>query len=111
MTADGGDDAVDDVEHVFIVAERDGHLLDAAGALDVDTVRSVDHDLSDGVVREQRLDGPEAGDLVDDIIDQATALLACQAQRVVSEVAGDDLVDLPGQAPPHAAGIRDVDAR
>ena len=54
------DDAVDDVEDVLVVAEGDVDLLDAAGTLDVDALRAVDHDLGDARVGQQGLDGPEA---------------------------------------------------
>ena len=39
-------------------------------ALDVDVVGAVDHHLGDGLVVEQRLDRPEAGDVVDHLVDR-----------------------------------------
>ena len=46
---------------------------DLAVALDVDLVGPVDHHLGDGVVLEERLERPEAHDLVDHLLDQVAA--------------------------------------
>ncbi len=109
VAAERSDDAVDDVEHVLVVAERDGDLLDAARALDVDLVWAVDHDLGDGRVGQQRLDGAEAGDLVDHALDQPLALIAGQADVMVRDVLADELVDVAGQLRAHALGVGEVD--
>ncbi len=105
------DDAVDDVEDVLVVAESGGRLLDASGALDIDAVRAIDHDLGDGVVGEERLDGAEAGDLVDDALDQALTLIACESEVLLSDVVPDELVDLAGQLAAYTLRVGKVDPR
>ena len=76
VAAEGRDDAVDDIEHVLVVAEGDVRALDATGSLDVHLERAVDHDLGDARVGQERLDRPEAGNLVDDALDQTRPLVA-----------------------------------
>ena len=105
MATERRDDAVDDVHHVLVVAEGDVHLLDLAGALDVDLVGAVDHDLGDRRVRQQRLDGPEAGDLVGNLVDEPQTLVPGQAEPVVPDV----LIDEHGQVAVHRCGIGQVE--
>ena len=71
---DGRDDPVDRLEQLRLVGERDVGALDPAGALDVDLVGAVDHDLGHGVVGQQRLQDAQADRLVDDAADQPRAL-------------------------------------
>ncbi len=63
--SEGGDDPVDDPEHVLVVQEDAIDALDLPGPLDVDLVRAVDHDLGDRLVAKERLERPETPDLSD----------------------------------------------
>ena len=72
--ADGRDDALDDHADVGLVLEADVGFHHAAGALDVDVVEAVDHDVADGGILEQRLQRAEAEDLVEDLLDELLAL-------------------------------------
>ena len=69
--AERRDDPLDDAQDVLVVQEDRVDPLDLARALDVDVVRAVDHDLGDGRVREERLDRPEPGHVVDHLVDEA----------------------------------------
>ena len=72
-------------------------LLDPPLLLDEDLLRAVDHDVADLVVLEQQLERAEAEGLVEDLVDQALALVAVE-QRVlgVAELL-DDPPDLVAQ--------------
>ena len=72
----GRDDPVDDPQHVLVVQEVAVDPLDLAGALDVEVVRAVDHDLGDRLVEQERVERPEAADFVDQLLDQALAFVA-----------------------------------
>ncbi len=87
--AERGDDPLDDAQHVLVVEEQRVDPLDLALALDVDVVRAVDHDLGDGRVRQERFQRPEAGHVVDHLVDEAHALLAGDREAAVL----DDPVD------------------
>src|SRR5262249_10176975 len=64
---------LDDAQHVAVVQEGAVDALQQAGALHVDLLRPVDHDLADRRVVEQRLEWTQAADLVDDLADQLLA--------------------------------------
>jgi hypothetical protein len=74
---------------VLVVEEGAVDPLDAAGPLDVDVAGAVDHHLGDRLVVKQRLERPEAGDVVDHLLDEASPLLA--GDRILLGV--DDPVD------------------
>ena len=64
-------------------------VRDLAGPLDVDRVRSVDHDLGDGVVVQEGLERPVAEDVVGDLLRDLPPLLAGQRRAVERELLGD----------------------
>ena len=72
---DLGDHLVDDPPQVRLVGEaRASSACSRPLALDPDVVRAVDHDLGDGLVREQALERPVPEDVVGDLADQALAI-------------------------------------
>jgi hypothetical protein len=81
--ADRGDDPVDDAHDVVVVLEDDVRQLQLARSLDVDLARAVDHDFRDGVITEERLEGPEADDLVGDLLEHADTLGAGEGQALL----------------------------
>ena len=91
---DRGDDPVDDAHDVVVVLEDDVRQLELARALDVDLARAVDHDFRDGVVTEERLQRPEADDLVGDLLEHADALGAGEGQALLVDDPAEDLLDL-----------------
>ena len=72
--ADAADDAVDDAHQVLVVLERRRQPFELAAALDVDVLVGVDQDVADRRVAQQRLERPEAEDLVDDVGEDRLAL-------------------------------------
>ena len=90
----GRDDPVDDAHDVVVVLEDHVRELELARALDVDLARAVDHDLRDGVVTEERLQRPEADDLVGDLLEHAHALGAGEGQALLVDDPAEDLLDL-----------------
>ena len=97
--ADRRDDLVDDAQQVRLVLEAHRRRLEHAGALDVDAFVAVDQDVVDGRVLQQRLDRPEAGHLVDDLVDEVLELLRVERDALGQHVLGDQRGDLP----PHLA--------
>jgi hypothetical protein len=63
--ADLADDLVDDPHQVAVVFEGDAGQLELALALDVDLVVAVDEDVGDGRLLQQRLERPQAENLVE----------------------------------------------
>ena len=91
---DGGDDPVDDPQHVLVVEEHAVDAVDLAGPLDVDLGGAVDHHLGDRLVLEERLQRPEARDLVDHLVDEAQPLFARHREALRHQDAVDDPLDL-----------------
>ena len=79
--ADLGDDAVDDLHEVVVVAKDDVRLFHLAAALAVDVLGPVDQDVADRGVFEQQFQGAEAERLVEHFAHQLLAFRAVQ-QRV-----------------------------
>ena len=92
--ADRGDDPVDDPHDVVVVLEDDVRQLELAGPLDVDLARAVDHDLRDRLVAQERLERPEADDLVGDLLEHPDALGAGQGEAFLVDDLAEDLLDL-----------------
>ena len=92
--ADRGDDPVDDPHDVVVVLEDHVGQLQLAGALDVDLARAVDHDLGDALVAQERLERPEADDLVGDLLEHPDALGAGQGEAFLVDDLAEDLFDL-----------------
>ena len=89
------DDPVDDAQHVLVVQEHAVDALDLATALDVDVRRPVDHDLGHRLVVEERLDRPEALDLVGQLLDESIRS---------SRVTAAPCCGSPGRRAPRRAG-------
>ena len=83
------DDAVDRLEELRLVGERDVGALDPAVALDVDLVGPVDHDLGHRVVGQQRLEHAQADGLVDHAADQPRALGGREHRALARDHAAD----------------------
>ena len=94
---DARDDARDDLLQVAVVAEADRRQLQLAEALDVAGGVAVDHDVGDGRVGEQRLQRPEAGDLVEQLLDHLLALDPVQRQIAQREELVQDQPQLVAQ--------------
>ena len=92
--ADRRDDAIDDAHHVLIVLESHVGQLDLAAALDVDLARAVDHDFSDALVAQERLERTKADDLVGDLLEHARALGAGEGEALSVECPTERLLDL-----------------
>src|SRR5579862_3669523 len=95
-TSDLRDNSVDDAEHVRVVDERDVCELDLAIALDVHVLRSVDHDLGDRGVTEERLERAVAEDVVGELLLDADSLDARERRPHERELLGDR-VAYPGR--------------
>src|SRR6185369_11001289 len=63
-------------------------------ALDVDVSRAIDEDIADAVIAEQRLDRPESGDLVDDLLDDLLALVRAQRRLLGADELDHRIADL-----------------
>ena len=96
--ADGAHDAVDDHAHVRLILEADVGFHQAAGALDVDVVEAVDHDVADGGVLEQLLQRPQAEDFIENLLDELLALGHRHRQRFVDDQPLDHVADLAAHA-------------
>ena len=83
--AERGDDLIDDPHHVLLIVE--GHVgeLELAETLDEDLVVAVDHDLGNALVVEERLDRPEAGDLVEDVVQNPHVIDAGRLHAVLGQ--------------------------
>jgi len=94
---DARDDARDDLLQVRVVAEADRRQLQLAEALDVTGGVAVDHDVGDGRVGEQRLQRPQAGDLVQQLLDHLLALDAVQREIAERQQLVQDQAQLVAQ--------------
>ena len=96
-TADLGDDAIDDLHQVVVVAELDVGFLHLPVPLDIDVLGTVDQDVGDLAILQQHLQRAQAKRLVQHLVDQPFALAAIQ-QRVfgVAEML-DDQADFAPQ--------------
>ena len=68
-------------------------LLDAAGALDVDRLRAVDHDLGDLLVLEEAVDRAVAEDVVGDVLDELGLVGGRQRRPLLGQGGVELLVD------------------
>src|SRR5439155_20496987 len=78
---------------VLVVLERRVGEDELSLALAVDAERAVDHDLGDGVVVQERLDRPEAVDLVEDRFEHLLTLDACDDRALLVEELVEHLFD------------------
>src|SRR3989454_930742 len=97
-------DAVDDLQQVLVVAEDDRRRLELAEPLDVDLTRGVDQDVGDVRVAHERLDRPEAVDLVQDLLAEPFAVTHAEGDRLLLDEHGDRALQLRG-------GLVHLDAR
>ncbi len=100
-TADLAHDALANVHQLRIVAETDIGQLDLAADFDEASRRAIDHDVGDVVAREQRLERPEAQDVVADVVEQIF-LLGDRQHQILDR---DDLVHDIANLFPRALGI------
>jgi len=82
---------------VRVVDEGRVGELDLAGALDVDPLAAVDHDLGHGVVAEERLERAVAEDVIGDLPDELATLIARQRRPVEGELLRDSPKDALGE--------------
>ena len=94
---DAADDLVDDAQDVRLVLEAHGRPLQLAEALDVDPLVRVDQDVGDRGVLQEGLDGPEARELVHDLVDELAELARVERDTLGQNVVGDELVHLLAQ--------------
>ena len=80
-----------------VVAEAHVGQLQLAEPLDVDGVEAVDHDVGDGGVGQQRLERPEAGHLVEQLLHHLLALDAVERQVAGGEQLVQDRAQLVAQ--------------
>src|SRR3989442_1499570 len=97
-------DAVDDLQQVLVVAKDDRRRLELAEPLDVDLTRGVDQDVGDVRVAHERLDRPEAVDLVQDLLGEPFAVAHAERNRLLLDERGDRALQLRG-------GLVHLDAR
>ena len=92
--ADAADDAVDDAQQVLVVLERRGHPLEDAPSLDEHVLVGVDQDVVDRRVAEQRLERPEAEDVIEDFGEQGFALAQVDRRRLLGEQLAEERANL-----------------
>src|SRR3954465_1133677 len=78
-----------------LVLEAHRRGLEPAGALDVDALVSVDQDVVDGRVLEQRLDRTQTGHLIDDLVDEGVELLRVKRDALRKHVLRHQRGNLP----------------
>ena len=89
---------------MLVGLERDIRELQLSLPLHVDPERAVDHDLGDGVVVEKGLDGAEAEDLVDDLLEHPLALDPGDDRPVLVDEPVEHALDLGA----HGLHVREV---
>ena len=104
--ADRRDDAVDDAQQVPVVLERRRHLGEDAGAFDVDVLVGVDEDVVDRRVAQQRLERPEAEDLVEDVAEDLLAFGDADRRVLLGHQLEDERADFAFGALPIHRGQR-----
>ena len=75
---------------VLVALEMDVDPFELAAALDVDLAGSVDHDLGDRRVQQERFDRAKAGDLVEHDVDEPIALAAGHARPLLERQPVED---------------------
>ncbi len=65
-STEGADDSLDDAPKSDLATEAHGRSLETSIALDEDRIRTVDHDLSRGLIGEQRLERTQTERLIED---------------------------------------------
>jgi len=83
--SDAADDAVADVEQMAVVLERDRGEFELAAFLDVYLLRTIDHDVGDAFVLEQRLEGTKAQHVVDDLLNEVRLLRSIELNAMLDQ--------------------------
>ena len=78
---DRRDDLLDDAQEVRLVLEQRRHRLEQAAPLDEDVVVTVDEDVGDRRILEERFERAKPGHLVHDLGDERVELLGVRARR------------------------------
>ena len=89
-TTDPRDDSFDDAAKLWLAGEPMRRLHQSTVPLDIELVESIDHDLADGRVLEQRLERAVAEHVGADIVDEPVALRGREGELL----GGDDLREL-----------------
>ncbi len=82
-----------------VIPEPDVHGRKLPPPLDVDLLGTVDQDVGDQRVSEERLERPEPRDLVYDLLDQSFTAHRIEFDLLMLHELGDGLPDLLGQRP------------
>ena len=77
-SSDFGDDAIEDLQEVFVIAEGDIGALDAAIFLNEHIFRSVDHDVCDAFFLEKDFERSEAEGFIEHFFDESFAFGAVE---------------------------------
>src|SRR5581483_3758331 len=92
--ADGGNDLVDDAQQVLLVLETNGQRLQHAAALHVDAFMTVDQDIADRRVLEQRLKRAETRHFVEYLGNEFVELLRIKREPLDQHVLRDQLLNV-----------------
>ncbi len=107
---DGGDDAFDGLHQLLGGGEADGEALDPAGPFHEHLIGSVDHDLGDGGVLQQRFQDAQAQGLVHDAADEERAFVRGQHGAFpADDVPQDPLQPDPALGRGEGRHLREVD--
>ena len=79
---------------MVVVLERQVGELQLAAPLDVDLTRTVDHDLGDALVTEERFEWAKADDLVGDLLEHSNPLGTRKGEALLVDDLAEDLFDL-----------------
>ena len=91
--ADRRHDLLDDPQQMPLVLEPDVRWLEDAVALDEHLRISVDQDIGDRRVLQERLDRPQAQQLVEDVANERLALLVVERLVLLRQFLVDDIAD------------------
>ena len=92
--ADRGNDLVDDAQKMRFVLEAASDRLEDAVALDISAFVTVDQDVVDRGIIEQRLERPEARHLVENFVDEFVEFLRVERKPLDHDVLRHELLDL-----------------
>ena len=82
---------------MLVVAEVHVGQFELAVTFDVGLERPVDHDVGNGIVGQQRFEGPQAQHVVEQQLHDRRLLGAVEAQLLLVEDLRDDVAELMGQ--------------
>ncbi len=106
----GGDDPVDDLHEVLVVAEPHARALELAETLDQHLVIGVDQDVGDVRVLHERLQRPQAEDLVQHLLGELLPLVQVEGHALPGEQVLDLRLDGGARLlPAEAVEVRQVE--